>query len=50
MDDEGELIPDYYIDRPPTPEFKPLEKGKDISTQIEDWELYDFEIEVVPVL
>lgn len=50
MEDENELVPDYYIDRPPTPEFKPLEKGKDVSTQIVDTELFDFEIEVVPVL
>lgn len=52
MDDENSIIPDYYIDRPPTPEYKPKEKGLDITTQIESYEpeLFDFLLEIEPVL
>lgn len=48
--DENELEPDYIIDRPPTPEFIPNEKGIDKETQVVDEELFDFELEVEPVL
>lgn len=50
MEDERELEPDYYIDRPQTPEFIPNEKGIDKDTQVIDEELFDFELEVEPVL
>ena len=33
-----------------TPQFKPLEAGVDVATQIEDSELFDFKLEVEPVL
>ena len=62
-DDETKLIPDYYVDRAvkfgfymciyfpkPTPEYKPLEPGVDVSTQIEDCELFDYILEVEPIL
>ncbi|EGR33079.1 radial spoke head protein, putative, partial [Ichthyophthirius multifiliis] len=48
--DEKEIQPDYYQDKAPTPEFKPKEKGKEVFTQIEDNELFDFILEVEPVL
>lgn len=50
MEDERELEPDYYIDWPDTPEFIPNEKGVDKDTQVIDEELFDFELEVEPVL
>ncbi|CAD8109707.1 unnamed protein product [Paramecium sonneborni] len=51
-DDESKIKPDYYIDRPPTPEYKPLPKGRDVETQIESYEpdLFDYILEVEPVL
>ena len=47
---EIEVQTDYYIDRPPTPLFMPKKEGEDIETQIEDGELFDFDIEVDPIL
>ena len=51
-DDESDIIPDFYIDRPPTPEYKPKEKGLNVATQIDSYEpeLFDFLLEVEPVL
>ncbi len=48
--DERALEPDYYVDRPPTPEFIPNPSGVDKETQVEDHELFDFELEVAPIL
>eukprot|EP01022_Parablepharisma_sp_SALTPOND_P028362 TRINITY_DN70851_c3_g1_i1.p1 TRINITY_DN70851_c3_g1~~TRINITY_DN70851_c3_g1_i1.p1 ORF type:complete len:622 (-),score=115.82 TRINITY_DN70851_c3_g1_i1:2919-4784(-) len=48
--DEKALEPDFYVDRPPTPEFIPNPSGVDKETQIEDHELFDFELEVEPIL
>jgi len=48
--DERELEPDYYVDKPPTPEFIPNPAGLDKETQVEDHELFDFELEVEPLL
>lgn len=50
MADEAELEPDYYIDKPPTPVFMENEKGVDQEVQVNDKELYDFELEVEPIL
>mmetsp|Transcript_66758 Transcript_66758/g.92879 ORF Transcript_66758/g.92879 Transcript_66758/m.92879 type:complete len:100 (+) Transcript_66758:75-374(+) len=50
VEDETQLLPDYYVDRPPTPEFKPKERGLDVETQIIDTELFDYDIEVEPIL
>ncbi|CAD8110202.1 unnamed protein product [Paramecium sonneborni] len=51
-DNESRIKPDYYIDRPITPEYKPLPKGIDEQTQIEEYEpdLFDYKLEVEPVL
>ncbi|CAD8098498.1 unnamed protein product [Paramecium primaurelia] len=51
-DNESQIKPDYYIDRPSTPEYKPLPKGIDRQTQIETYEpdLFDYKLEVEPVL
>ncbi|XP_002740588.1 radial spoke head protein 3 homolog B-like [Saccoglossus kowalevskii] len=41
---------DAFLDRPPTPLFVPAKTGKDIATQILEGELFDFDIEVKPIL
>lgn len=38
------------MDKPPTPEFIPNPAGLDKETQVEDNELFDFELEVEPFL
>ena len=47
---ESQLEPDFVVDRPPTPEFIPNEQGVDKETQVIDTELFDFELEVEPIL
>jgi hypothetical protein len=41
---------DAFLDRPPTPLFIPAKTGLDIHTQIEEGDLFDFDIEVRPIL
>ncbi|KAM7395216.1 hypothetical protein PAMA_006802 [Pampus argenteus] len=41
---------DDFLDRPATPLFIPAKSGKDVQTQIEEGELFDFDREVQPVL
>ncbi|KAL4630559.1 hypothetical protein GN956_G15883 [Arapaima gigas] len=41
---------DAFLDRPATPLFIPAKTGKDVATQIEEGELFDFDIEVQPIL
>ncbi|XP_034384365.1 radial spoke head protein 3 homolog isoform X2 [Cyclopterus lumpus] len=41
---------DAFLDRPATPLFIPAKSGKDVETQIEEGELFDFNREVQPVL
>ncbi|XP_006626032.1 radial spoke head protein 3 homolog [Lepisosteus oculatus] len=41
---------DAFLDKPATPLFIPAKTGKDVATQIEEGELFDFDIEVKPVL
>ena len=45
-----EDIPYFFEDRPQTPKYIPPPKGKDEETQIIDGELFDFEMEVKPIL
>ena len=45
-----EDIPYFFEDRPKTPKYIPPPKGKDEETQIIDGELFDFEMEVKPIL
>ncbi|NWU03713.1 RSPH3 protein, partial [Urocynchramus pylzowi] len=47
---DGECQTDDFLDRPPTPLFIPAKSGKDVATQIEKGELFDFDIEVKPIL
>ncbi|XP_032881286.1 radial spoke head protein 3 homolog [Amblyraja radiata] len=41
---------DAFLDKPATPLFIPGKSGKDVATQIEEGELFDFDIEVKPML
>ncbi|NXI34624.1 RSPH3 protein, partial [Galbula dea] len=47
---DKECQTDAFLDRPPTPLFIPAKTGKDVATQIEEGELFDFDIEVKPIL
>uniref|UniRef100_A0A8C3QHC2 Radial spoke head 3 n=1 Tax=Cyanoderma ruficeps TaxID=181631 RepID=A0A8C3QHC2_9PASS len=47
---DEECQTDDFLDRPPTPLFIPAKTGKDVATQIEEGELFDFDIEVKPIL
>jgi len=47
---EAETQTDFILDRPPSPLFMPAKIGVDIETQIEDGELFDFDVECEPVL
>ena len=42
--------PYFFEDKPKTPKYIPLPKGKEEGTQIIDGELFDFEMEVKPIL
>ncbi|TKS75463.1 Radial spoke head protein 3 -like protein A-kinase anchor protein RSPH3 [Collichthys lucidus] len=41
---------DAFLDKPATPLFIPAKSGKDVETQIEEGELFDFDLEVQPLL
>mmetsp|Transcript_9268 Transcript_9268/g.13771 ORF Transcript_9268/g.13771 Transcript_9268/m.13771 type:complete len:648 (+) Transcript_9268:21-1964(+) len=41
---------EFFIDKPPTPVYVPPEEGTDQFTQVEDGELFDFDMEVDPIL
>ena len=41
---------DAFVDRPPTPLFIPMKIGVDVETQIENGDLFDFDVEVEPIL
>ena len=47
---EKELERDYYVDEAPYPEFKPRERGLDYGVQIERGDLFDFDLEVKPLI
>ncbi|XP_029656123.2 LOW QUALITY PROTEIN: radial spoke head protein 3 homolog [Octopus sinensis] len=47
---EAEIQTDTFIDRPKTPLFIPAKTGLDVTTQIYEGDLFDFDIEVVPIL
>ncbi|XP_055667090.1 radial spoke head protein 3 homolog [Falco peregrinus] len=47
---DTECQTDAFLDRPPTPLFIPAKTGKDVATQIEEGELFDFDVEVKPIL
>jgi hypothetical protein len=41
---------DAFMDRPPTPLFVPMKVGVDCTTQIEAGDLFDFDLELEPIL
>ncbi|KAA3672758.1 uncharacterized protein DEA37_0008074, partial [Paragonimus westermani] len=41
---------DHFLDRPPSPLFVPTKTGVDVETQIYENDLFDFELEVQPIL
>ncbi|XP_028391706.1 radial spoke head protein 3 homolog B-like [Dendronephthya gigantea] len=41
---------DEFLDRPPSPLYIPAKTGTDVATQILEGELFDFNIEVKPIL
>lgn len=47
---EAETQTDFLLDRPPSPLFMPAKIGTDAETQIEDGELFDFDVECDHVL
>jgi len=47
---DAETQTDSFLDRPPTPLFVPAKTGKDVATQILEGELFNFDIEVKPIL
>merc|ERR1719217_147512 len=47
---EAETQTDFLLDRPPSPLFMPAKIGIDIDTQIYEGDLFDFDVEVEPVL
>lgn len=47
---EAETQTDFLLDRPPSPLFMPAKIGTDAETQIEDGELFDFDVECEPIL
>lgn len=47
---DAEAQTDTFLDRPPSPMFVPAKTGKDIATQILEGELFDFDVEVRPIL
>lgn len=50
QEEDMETQTDAFLDRPPSPLFFPAKTGHDIATQIEEGELFDFDIEVQPIL
>merc|ERR1719293_157568 len=50
VDFEAETQTDFLLDRPPSPLFMPAKIGVDVETQIEEGELFDFDVEVESVL
>lgn len=52
MVDEDEIEPDYYIDRAPDAVFIPNREGENKEIQVidKDLDLFDFNLEVEPIL
>lgn len=47
---DAEAQTDAFLDRPPSPLFVPPKTGIDVATQILNGELFDFDLEVKPIL
>jgi len=47
---DQECQTDAFLDRPPSPLFIPAKTGLDVATQIYEGDLFDFDVEVKPIL
>ncbi|CAH8863575.1 unnamed protein product [Trichobilharzia szidati] len=47
---DEECQTDVFLDRPPTPHYVPAKVGMDVMTQIYEGDLFDFDLEVKPIL
>jgi hypothetical protein len=47
---EVKLQTDTFQPKPPTPKYVPKKTGIDKITQIEDYDLFDYDVEVQPIL
>ena len=47
---DAETQTDSFLDRPQSPLFVPAKTGKDAATQILEGDLFDFDVEVKPIL
>ncbi|GFS25153.1 radial spoke head protein 3-like protein [Elysia marginata] len=47
---DQECQTDAFLDRPPSPLFIPAKTGMDVATQIYEGDLFDFDVEVKPIL
>lgn len=47
---EVKLQTDAFQPKPPTPKYVPKKTGIDKITQIEDYDLFDYDVEVQPIL
>ena len=47
---DRELQTDIFVERPESPAYIPAKIGADTGTQIENSELFDFDLEVIPLL
>lgn len=47
---DQECQTDAFLDRPPSPLFVPAKTGIDVATQIYEGDLFDFDVEVKPIL
>jgi hypothetical protein len=50
IEDDLATAADTYIERPPTPHFVPDEPGVDVSTQVYDGDLFNYDGEVRPMI
>ena len=49
-EEDVKIQTDVFVAKPPTPTYIPKKTGIDQITQIEDTDLFDYDIEVVPIL
>jgi len=50
VENDAETQTQAFLDRPPSPLFVPTKIGVDVDTQIEEGDLFDFDLEVRPLL
>ena len=50
QEEAEEVQCDEFVERPATPEYVPKKRGMDNWTQVEDYDLFDYDAEVAPIL